>query len=124
MAKRTDITAAEMWYAGEDKVIRIPIVDENNAALNVSSFTLTFELKDAIDTAIASAKISKTTGAGEITFDNGAGTNDRVLIAINDDDTEGLNGKFQGVLRRTDAGSEGVLWVGSVIIQSVGLPAA
>ena len=124
MAKRTDITASLFWFAGEDKVIRIPIVDESNAALNVSSFALTFELKDAIDTVIASAKFSKTTGAGQITFDNSAGTNDRVLIAIADTDTEGLNGKYQGVLRRTDAGSEDPLWIGSCIIQSIGLPSA
>lgn len=124
MAKRTNITASFFWFAGEDKVIRIPIVDEDDSALNVSSFALTFELKLMLDTVIGSALISKTTGAGDITFDSDAGTNDRVLIAIDDDDTEGLTGTYSGVLRRTDAGSEGVLWIGSCVIQSIGLTSA
>ena len=119
-AVETDIAKSEHWFAGEDRSLEYLVNDSAGADLDMGAFALTWELKDSLDS--DAALITKTVGSG-ITVANGTGTNDKATVAVDDVDTEGLDGSYFHILRRTDAGSESVLSFGKVRITSLGLTA-
>lgn len=115
MSKVFNIADGDNWFIGEDKTIRIDVVDADDAAQAMTGWTLVWELKAASRS--TSALISKTPSIG-----NGSGTDDRATITVADTDTEALEpGTYYHHLRRSDAGSEQVLSHGSVVIKESGL---
>ena len=117
MSKTSNIELADRWYRGEAKNLAFDIVDANDAALDVSSFALTWVLEtgggEATDT------LKKTTGGSGITVVDGAGTKDRVVVAITAADTLTLAPQvYRHSLWRTDANNEQLLSEGSAMLQA------
>lgn len=113
MSKTFNIAATDDWFRGEDKQIKIAIVDADDAPLDISGFTLrwTLETDAGVDV------IEKTTGNG-ITVENGSGTNDRAVIAIDAADTESLDpATYRHALWRTDSPAAQVLSEGSAVLK-------
>ncbi|KAA3645342.1 MAG: hypothetical protein DWQ07_12810 [Chloroflexi bacterium] len=77
----------EKFYAGDNKIIKIPVVDEDGQPFDMTSATAEWVLKEnPWDT---TALISKSTASG-ITFSSFQGTNDQVEIALVPADTATL----------------------------------
>ena len=119
MGKRVDILESKHWKAGEDKTHRITVVDDQGASVDMGAFTLAYDLKHDIKDRIAAAIVTVVPTTDSV----GSGTNNRALCALADTDTDGLDGWYWYVLRRTDNGSEGMLAFGKVPIFDVGMKA-
>lgn len=119
MGIRVDILETAQWRAGEDKTHRITVVDGDGDPVDISAFTLFYDLKHNEKDRIAAAIVT-VTPTTDSDPDSG-GTNDRALCVIADTDTDDLDGWYWYVLRRTDAGSEGMLAEGRVPIFAVGM---
>jgi hypothetical protein len=122
VAKYAKVDQSAEWYIGEDKTVRISVKQADGTT--AQTMTGWAEIYELLDRQGGTVLFSKTTGAGEITFDNDAGTDDRALIAVTDADTEGLAngaGWYYHVLRRTDAGSEGVIAEGGVLLKKASI---
>jgi len=95
------ITKNDRVHFGTDRPIWIDVNDHLDADLDVSAFALTWELIDSDGT----VAVTKSTVAG-ITFTNGDGTNDRVVVDLAMADTTSLDTtkRYRHRLRRTDTG--------------------
>lgn len=104
-----DITAADKWYAGEDKTLRFTIYTDDTEATceDVSGFTLSWKLTTKPG---ATALLTKT-GTVSGTFNATPASNtQRVTVSIADTDTDALTATtYYHELKRTDAGNEAVL---------------
>lgn len=110
MSKESHIALNDRFFAGEEKELKFLIVDSADAALNVSSFTFKWVLGQE-------GTIIKTITAG-ITTENGDGTNDRVVVPVDRDDTLNLpEGVYRHTLWRTDDDVEQVLSFGDVYLR-------
>ncbi len=100
---------------GEDKVIQISVKTQRvgGTAVNLTGSTITWVV--TIGPESSAALISKTSTAGEITLDNDIGTNDRINIALDSADTQGLEGRdLYHECRVVDvAGDNSIVAVGS-----------
>ena len=117
-AKEARIAESEHWMIGEDRTIRIDVVQSDDVTpQTMTGWALTWEL---LDRRGGTVLLTKTTASG-IAIGNGAGTNDRATITVADTDIEGITGiapgTFYHVLRRTDAGNEAVLAFGDAVLQ-------
>jgi hypothetical protein len=78
-------------YEGEDKTILISVTDTSGgSAVNLTGATTTWVVTTGASS--NTAIISKTSTDAEITYDNDAGTNDRINIALASADTQGQEG--------------------------------
>ena len=131
MARITDLLGDEGFYIGEDVVMRVQVYKRDDVTPDdLSTWTLyTFTLKDKRDDAAA---LFQKTEADGITVVNGDPTNfpeevtgaSSVLrIAIPDTDTDALTAGLKAFqVKRMDAGSEGIVAIGTVEVgQSVSL---
>ena len=114
MAKYAPITRSKRWFQSEDKTLRWDVVDDADAALDVSAFTLRviFEYRDQGEPDLLVIEDAA------ITVSAGVGTNDRAAVTLADTDIEGWDLKRPIVyaLRRVDAGAEALLAWGEVQI--------
>ena len=101
-----------MWQ-GEDKTLRIPIVDGDGDPVNLTGSTVRWEMFKPTADPVA----VKTTGDG-ITLYNAAGTNDGIQIEIDPADTTDVtDGEYSHECRVTDgAGNKAVVFVGLVTL--------
>src|SRR3989304_5078912 len=105
MSKNVNITASDHYAKGEDKTLVFDVVDSAGAAQTMTGWALEFVLRRSA--ASATAVLTKTTGAAQITISNGDATDDRATVTITDDDTVDLvAGTYEYALRRTDSGNE------------------
>ena len=119
MAIRFNILASDEFFIGTDQTIQIDVKQsDESTAQTMTGWALAWDLKPSPNEAVS---ISKTTVSG-ITIGDGAGTDDRATITIDDEDTEAISpGVYYHQLRRTDAGSERILSFGDVTILESGL---
>lgn len=111
MSVESHVNLSDNWFVGEEKQLRFLIVDAAAAALNVSAFTMEFALGQE------GANIFTKSGE-DITIDNGNGTNDRVTVSIDRNDTVDLPaGLYRHSLRRIDADAEQILSYGDVYLR-------
>lgn len=107
MAVRSNITEADHLFRGEDRALQILVVDEAGVPLNVSGYTLEWNLARNVEDA---PLVSITSG---IAVSDGNGTGDLVTVTVGADDTIGLlPGWYRHALWRTDLGSTYVLTFG------------
>ena len=110
MSKESHLSLSDNFFIGEEKLLKFLIVDAADAALDVSSYTFKWVLGQE-------GTIIKTIDSG-ITTEDGNGTNDRVVVPIDRDDTVNLpEGVYRHTLWRTDADSEQVLTYGDVYLR-------
>ena len=115
MPIQSNITAADEWFSGTDKVVQFTITDFAGVAQNITGWALRFVLTRR---GSLTALIEKTVGAG-IAITNGAGGICQVSITDTDTNnlpTYGLDPAYEYELRRTDDGNEDVLAYGSVVL--------
>lgn len=111
MSKESHIAKSDNFFIGEDKQLKFTIVDAADAAINVSGYALRWAIGVEGETPI----LIKTDG---FTFEDDAGTNDRIILAIDDVDTDGLSpGRYKHTLWRTDDGLEQVLTYGDAYLR-------
>lgn len=116
MSKESHIKPSDDWFKAEKKTLKFLIVDDAGAAIDVSSYTMTWVIEHR------GADILAKSGAA-ITVADGDGTNDAVTVTIDAADTESLEARvYRHALRRTDSGSEQVLSYGEAHLLSA--PAA
>ena len=97
MSKESNIEVADDWFINERKEFDFLIVDDAEAPLDVSGYTIIWVVEGRLPVDI----ISKS--GGSITVSNGAGTNDKVTVVVDAADTAALaKGWKQHALRRTD----------------------
>jgi hypothetical protein len=123
MSKEAPIDADDRWFIGERRDVRIDIVDENGAPLNVSTFGLRWQfLKFALGN--SPIFIEKTSGGGGITVVNGAGTLDRVVVALQPADygrvPHATKATYFHALWRTDGTNDRPLASGDAVIFEAG----
>ena len=128
MSYESSITASDHFFAGEDKTLVYEIFATGSTTTmeNVATFAMRWELRKATlgkdpYRAQGASVLSKTSAAlGGITvtgvYNAVRATNtQRVVVAIDDVDTEALaGGRYVCALKRTDAGLEAVLSHGVV----------
>lgn len=123
-AVRSDIGKNDRWIIGEDKPHQMDVVNGSGTPVDVSSYSLSYELKASKS---ATTALLTVTESG-MTISDGVGTNDRITFTVADTDLEGVTGIAQGwywqQLRRTDPGNEGVMLEGQVYLHDRGLPSA
>ena len=116
MGAVANITKADRWFKGEDKIIRYTVVDSAGAAVDVAGYTAEWVLRLGPDG--PTAIITKTTGGSGITLP--APTTDGIIeVAIDDIDTDNLTASdnYHKTLKRTNSGNEGVLADGFAVLQ-------
>ena len=112
MPQKSDVTKADEWFTGKDKLLRFTVVDSTGAAVDITGWAVTYVLVPVGSDANVVPMISKTVGSG-ITLTTPASGILTVTIADTDtDDT--LGGTYYYELRRTDASNEDVLAYGTV----------
>jgi hypothetical protein len=121
MAVRSDITADDAWFIGEDKTLSYEVLDENSVPVDVSGYALLWVLRNPPKQANRALLIVKTTDSG-ITITGvynsvRASNTQRVVVTVDDTDTDALGGgTYECALKRTDDGSESVLSYGEVVL--------
>jgi hypothetical protein len=124
MSYESNIAATDFLFAGEDKTLSYEVFAAGSTTVmeDVSAFALQWDLRRTAKD--RNCLISKTTAAlGGIAvtgvYDAARATNtQRVLISIADTDTENVcAGTYFCSLKRMDAGLEGVLSHGTVVLQ-------
>jgi len=114
-AQGQDITV----YEGEDKTIDIYVTDSaGGSTVNLGTPTsVTWTVKASASTT-ESDLISKTLAAGEISVGDGNGTNDKLSIALDSADTQGLEGStYYHECRVVDGSSDNhVVTVGKITV--------
>ena len=94
-----------MW-AGEAKTIRIPVTDdEAGAPLTLTGAALAWAI---VRIHGAVALVSKTSGGGGITLEDGDGTDDVAVITLDPEDTQALAGRYRHELAITGAQAAGI----------------
>lgn len=93
-----------MW-AGEALTIRIPVTDDDGAPVALTGASLAWAIVRAHG---ADALVTKTSGGGGITLEDGDGTDDVAVVALEPEDTQGLAGQFRHELAITGAQAAGV----------------
>lgn len=111
--------ADDEWFVGEDKVLRITIVDEAGSAVNISGWTFAWELR--LRRYHPDVKLSKATGSGVSIFDAPTG---KVDVTIAKDDTKNLKaGTYYHGLARTNAGAWDVVAEGRAVLRKAAVHA-
>ncbi len=131
MAKVVDLLEDKGFYIGEDIALRVQVFKRDDVTPDdLSTWVLiTFTLKNKAADAVA--LFQKTVGAGIAVVnadptnfpEEVAGANSVIEITIGDTDTDGLTAGFKAYqVKRMDAGSEGIVALGTVEVhQSVSL---
>lgn len=122
MPTESNITKADEWFSGTDKVLQFTVVDSAGVAQSITGWALQWGLWRYPVTRAASgvttALVSKTVGSG-ITITNGAGG--ICQVTVTDADIDGLEGGdsplYYHELRRTDGGNEDILSYGTVVLR-------
>lgn len=116
MAERDDITRDDYFMTGEDKTLAVTIYQSDGTTpQNITGWALSYRLKRRPEDADSEAVLTKTTSAGITLTTPASGLCD---VAIDDTDTDALPARsYYHELKRTDAGSEAVLVVGTVVVQ-------
>lgn len=118
MAIESKITVADEWHEGEDKTIRIDVVQDDDVTPQVmTGWALEWRLETDRQGVVL---LTKTTAAG-ITIENGAGTDDRATITVDRADDVTAAASWHE-LWRTDAGTVLLLSFGSVLVQKTAKP--
>lgn len=113
----SNVTAADEFYLGEDKVLRVTVYTTaaKDACADVSGFALSWKLARAPG---QTAVLTKTSGGGGITISGAfnaspASNTQRINVALDDTDTDTLDAtNWYHELKRTDAGSEEIILQG------------
>jgi hypothetical protein len=125
MSADANITAADKFFIGEDKVITFHVVGEDGNPIDVSGWAMKYSARKTIqgrgpfELQGGTEVISRVTGAGiAVTgvFDPVLATNtQRVEVTIGSSLTDGLTaGVYVQTLKRTDTGQEGILADGTL----------
>lgn len=111
-----DIDADDDFFIGEDKTLPVTIYQANKRTIqNITGWGLSWMLKGSLTDADADAVLTKTTTNG-ITLS--APSSGVCTIAIADTDTDSLDpATYVHELKRTDAGSETVLFQGRCVLK-------
>lgn len=114
MSKESPITYADKWFVNEDKILEFTVVDADEVAIDISTYTLSWELKEEENS--SDNLISKTTGSGISLVTDGS--DGKCQVAIDAADTASLvAGKYWHELRRTGTGTGGVLSFGNAVLR-------
>lgn len=122
MGYTANIDAADGWYLGEDKSLRITVytstatadtIEAGTAtAENITGWALSWMLKRKLSDADVDAALTKTTVSGIALTTPASGL---CTVTVADTDTDALSpGTYVHELKRTDAGNEAVLVQGTV----------
>jgi hypothetical protein len=106
---RSPITEADAFFAGEDQSLRFTIYDDAQAAVNITGWTISWQLATAAapGTAVVTKAATLTNPATGV-----------CTVALAPADTTGLAaGNYVYTLRRTDTGYTQVLAWGPVVLQ-------
>jgi hypothetical protein len=116
MAIERNITADDDFFLGEDKVLTDTIYQSDGTTVqNVTGWAISFMVKKHATDADASAKITKTTGAGIVLTTPLSGL---ITITLTDTDTASLPAdSYPYEVKRTDDGSETVLTFGRLTLR-------
>lgn len=124
MAMKQDITAADLWFAGEDKQLEFEVLQSDGATpQDVTGWTFEWSVRRRSWDADPPT-LQKTSAAGGITITgafNAVRTSNtqRVVVTVADTDTENLDPlDYAHALKRIDAGSETVLAYGDFTLLS------
>lgn len=101
-------------YQSTAKILTVPVVDENDAPLNLTDATIYYGVFTA--KGVGAAVIEKDGAvSGGITLVNSAGTNDALRIAIDEADTNDLlSGRYYHECRVTLNGQPQVVFEGRI----------
>jgi hypothetical protein len=116
MAIERNITADDDFFLGEDKILVDTIYQSDGTTVqNVTGWAISFMVKKNATDADASAKITKTTGAGIVLTTPLSGL---ITITLTDTDTASLPAdSYRYEVKRTDDGSETVLTFGRLTLR-------
>lgn len=113
MAENSPIPASHGWFTGDDFGQPFHVLDEDDAVVDITGFTLEFTLRRKVGD--ANIVLQRTSADGITITDATAG---ELLVDVAAEDTEGLEpGNYVYALRRTDADSVKTLAVGPVVLQ-------
>lgn len=116
MATKSDITADDDFFIGEDKSLVFTVTDAAGDALNISGWSLSWMVKRRRADADGSALIVKTTDDDIALTTPGDGVC-TVLVADTDTDAMLPGTLYYHELKRTDAGFETVLAYGELTLR-------
>ena len=117
----TDIGTTDEVFAGEDKTITFTVEDESHVAVNISSWTFSWELRLTRYSPTASLG-PKTLGSG-LTFVTG-GTDGKVRLSLTSAETKVLKaGTYYYGLARTNSGSWDVVKEGQLVLRKAAVHA-
>ena len=127
MAKQTPISGDEALFQGEDHTFVLTILNAaETAAIDITTWTLSWMVKRYTSDADAAALITKTAAASGIVisgvFNSVPATNTQIAtVTLDDTDTTAIGeGLYHHELKRTDAGFETILAYGAFeLVQGV-----
>ena len=116
MAIEANVTASDQVFIGEDKSLTVTVYQADGKTLqDITGWTLSWMLKAALTDLDAQALITKTTSSGITLVTPTSGV---CVVTLADTDTDGLDpGTYVHELKRTTAGSEGVLAYGTFVLR-------
>lgn len=118
MSKTANIGQSDRWYREEAKQLLFDIVDEDEASIDVSGYALLWVLEELTPGGVPVDILTKASGGSGITVEDGQETNDRVVVQIDQADTEGLEpAVYRHSLWRTDTPNRALLLEGTAMLQ-------
>lgn len=122
MANEVNITVADKFFLGEDKVLSFTVTDRAGVPLDASTWTLEYVVRKNDKTTVEAIPTKTKLNGGILvvgTFNvNPAVNTQKVQIFFPSDDTTKLKPYtvqvYRHSLKRTDVGEEGILVYGSI----------
>lgn len=122
MAVETTIGGEGTLFIGEDKTLRFEVIDKSNLPVDLSGFTLVFDVRKK-DNSPSPAILSKTPTITGVFSPSRSTNTQRVEIALSDDDMNLFKPQgYRHSLKRMDAGNETVLAWGDFVPQKATAP--
>jgi hypothetical protein len=120
MAIKSDITGADLWFTGEDKILEFEVLSaDGTTAEDVSSWTLQWVVRKTVDSPNTLILKEALTGLAVVGVYNSIKSvnTQRVRITITAEDTEKLAAAaYPHALKRTDDNGETILAYGTLTL--------
>lgn len=122
MALQSDIGGNGSLFVGEDKVIRLELIDSVGVPVDMGLFEILFDVRTK-DSSVDPALLSKTATVSGIYNSSRVSNTQRASIALSDTEMNTLRAKtYRYSFKRMDDGSETVLVYGNFNVEKATAP--
>ena len=116
MSVTANITTDAEWFVGEDKTLTFTVVDANNVTVDISGWSLEWDLR--LTRYNPTVLLTKDTSAGIVVDPDQVTNKGKFYVQVDRSDTTGLKaGTYYHAAARTNTGNFDVVSEGSAVLR-------